>query len=209
MSPIRSIQWLVAWVTWLLTGATARWLGAMPDTRQRVYFANHTSHLDFVVLWAALPAAVRCANPAGGRCGLLGEGLAQAVSRPAGLSRGPDRAAIERRRRHPRGHRRLGARRDRNHGAGARRRKLAHPLSRGHARTGGRTRAVQARPLSSLSGVSGTRTRAGVARPTRARSTRREKFCRCRSSPPRLSDCRCGSRRARTVTRSWIAPDKL
>ncbi len=25
----------------------------------RVFFANHTSHLDFVVLWASLPAAVR------------------------------------------------------------------------------------------------------------------------------------------------------
>jgi 1-acyl-sn-glycerol-3-phosphate acyltransferase len=27
--------------------------------RQRIYFANHTSHLDFVVLWSALPAEAR------------------------------------------------------------------------------------------------------------------------------------------------------
>ena len=29
------------------------------DVRQRVYFANHTSHLDFVVIWAALPSRIR------------------------------------------------------------------------------------------------------------------------------------------------------
>jgi 1-acyl-sn-glycerol-3-phosphate acyltransferase len=30
-----------------------------PSTRQRVYFANHTSHLDFVVLWSVLPRKLR------------------------------------------------------------------------------------------------------------------------------------------------------
>lgn len=29
------------------------------DGRQRIYFANHSSHLDFIVIWAALPAAAR------------------------------------------------------------------------------------------------------------------------------------------------------
>jgi len=43
----------------VLSGAQARWTGCAPSDRQRVYFANHTSHLDFVVLWAALPPAVR------------------------------------------------------------------------------------------------------------------------------------------------------
>ncbi len=43
----------------LATGATARWLGCGPDQRQRIYFANHTSHLDTLVLWAVLPTAVR------------------------------------------------------------------------------------------------------------------------------------------------------
>ena len=43
----------------LLSGAQARWVGCRPDRRQRVYFANHTSHLDFIVLWAALPAELR------------------------------------------------------------------------------------------------------------------------------------------------------
>lgn len=40
-------------------GTSVFWTGGPPDERQRVYFANHTSHLDFVVLWSALPPAVR------------------------------------------------------------------------------------------------------------------------------------------------------
>lgn len=43
----------------LLSGAQARWAGCAPSARQRIYFANHTSHLDFVVLWTVLPRAVR------------------------------------------------------------------------------------------------------------------------------------------------------
>jgi len=45
----------------LLTGVRARWVGANPAdaAAQRVYFANHTSHLDAVVLWASLPDALR------------------------------------------------------------------------------------------------------------------------------------------------------
>jgi 1-acyl-sn-glycerol-3-phosphate acyltransferase len=36
-----------------------RWVNVRPSTRQRVYFANHTSHLDFVVLWSVLPRKLR------------------------------------------------------------------------------------------------------------------------------------------------------
>jgi 1-acyl-sn-glycerol-3-phosphate acyltransferase len=36
-----------------------RWINCRPATRQRVYFANHTSHLDFVVLWSVLPRKLR------------------------------------------------------------------------------------------------------------------------------------------------------
>lgn len=43
----------------ILSGASARWIDSQPDTCQRVYFANHTSHLDAIVLWSALPQAVR------------------------------------------------------------------------------------------------------------------------------------------------------
>ncbi|WP_164101152.1 lysophospholipid acyltransferase family protein [Candidatus Laterigemmans baculatus] len=43
----------------LLSGYTVRWVDCQPDTCQRVYFANHTSHLDAVVLWSALPRHLR------------------------------------------------------------------------------------------------------------------------------------------------------
>src|SRR5262249_12034999 len=42
-----------------LSGVQVRWQGCVPEPRQRIYFANHTSHLDFVVLWSALPAESR------------------------------------------------------------------------------------------------------------------------------------------------------
>ena len=43
----------------LLSGSTVRWIDCQPDTCQRVYFANHTSHLDALVLWSSLPRDVR------------------------------------------------------------------------------------------------------------------------------------------------------
>lgn len=46
-------------LTRLVTGAQARWVGSAPTTGQRVYFANHSSHLDALVLWAALPPELR------------------------------------------------------------------------------------------------------------------------------------------------------
>lgn len=42
-----------------LSGASVRLIDSQPDTCQRVYFANHTSHLDAIVLWSALPPEVR------------------------------------------------------------------------------------------------------------------------------------------------------
>ncbi|TBU87760.1 lysophospholipid acyltransferase family protein [Phytopseudomonas dryadis] len=43
----------------LLTGARALWLGSTPQPVQRIYYANHSSHGDFVLLWASLPAELR------------------------------------------------------------------------------------------------------------------------------------------------------
>jgi 1-acyl-sn-glycerol-3-phosphate acyltransferase len=40
-------------------GATPRWIGSEPSAVQRIYFANHTSHLDTMALWAALPPVLR------------------------------------------------------------------------------------------------------------------------------------------------------
>jgi 1-acyl-sn-glycerol-3-phosphate acyltransferase len=50
---------LLAGVARLLSGASIRWMDVAPDLRQRIYFANHTSHLDSVVLWSALPPEIR------------------------------------------------------------------------------------------------------------------------------------------------------
>jgi len=52
----------------LVSGASVFYLDRPPDEAQRVYFANHTSHLDFVVLWSSLPENVRpLVRPVAGR----------------------------------------------------------------------------------------------------------------------------------------------
>ena len=43
----------------LLTGAQARWQGCPPKAEQRIYFANHQSHADLILMWAALPEELR------------------------------------------------------------------------------------------------------------------------------------------------------
>lgn len=43
----------------LLTGSQARWYGCPPKAVQRIYFANHQSHVDLVMIWAALPKELR------------------------------------------------------------------------------------------------------------------------------------------------------
>ena len=42
-----------------LSGASSAWKNCQPDTCQRVYFGNHTSHLDMLVVWSSLPSYVR------------------------------------------------------------------------------------------------------------------------------------------------------
>ena len=41
------------------SGPSVRWAGDIPCQRQCIFFANHASHLDFVVLWAVLPSQLR------------------------------------------------------------------------------------------------------------------------------------------------------
>lgn len=50
---------IVSFLLRALCGAVARWQGCAPSQGQRIYFANHTSHLDAVVLWATLPPGLR------------------------------------------------------------------------------------------------------------------------------------------------------
>jgi 1-acyl-sn-glycerol-3-phosphate acyltransferase len=54
----------LALIAKLVSGTKVRWIDAQPDTCQRVYFANHTSHLDALVLWSCLPREVRAVTRA-------------------------------------------------------------------------------------------------------------------------------------------------
>lgn len=59
---------LIAGLARLVCGPTVEWRCDPHAPGQRIYFANHSSHLDFVVLWASLPAAQRRAvRPVAGR----------------------------------------------------------------------------------------------------------------------------------------------
>jgi 1-acyl-sn-glycerol-3-phosphate acyltransferase len=50
---------LLNFVARLITGAQGHWMGCPPSADQRIYFANHQSHLDWVLIWAALPSELR------------------------------------------------------------------------------------------------------------------------------------------------------
>ncbi|KRS14016.1 acyl-phosphate glycerol 3-phosphate acyltransferase [Roseovarius atlanticus] len=43
----------------LITAVRAIWDGVEPVPSQRVYFANHTSNGDFILIWTVLPSALR------------------------------------------------------------------------------------------------------------------------------------------------------
>jgi 1-acyl-sn-glycerol-3-phosphate acyltransferase len=62
------IETALASVCRLVTGATVDWRCDPSATAQRIYFGNHSSHLDFIVIWSALPPGRRrCARPVAGR----------------------------------------------------------------------------------------------------------------------------------------------
>ena len=50
---------LLSFIARLITGAQGHWKGCPPTAQQRIYFANHQSHLDWVLIWAALPKDLR------------------------------------------------------------------------------------------------------------------------------------------------------
>lgn len=56
--PIRMID-ILAGVAKILTGASGVWVENQPNKKQRIYFANHTSNLDTIIIWSALPANLR------------------------------------------------------------------------------------------------------------------------------------------------------
>jgi 1-acyl-sn-glycerol-3-phosphate acyltransferase len=59
MSKAELMGQLLALIARLITGAQGHWKGSPPMAEQRIYFANHQSHLDWVLIWAALPRELR------------------------------------------------------------------------------------------------------------------------------------------------------
>src|SRR5215510_4493815 len=43
----------------LVTGVRGNWQGCVPALEPRIYFANHNSHGDFLLVWTVLPPALR------------------------------------------------------------------------------------------------------------------------------------------------------
>ena len=56
---VKLMSWFLLGLIRLLTGSQARWYGCPPKAEQRIYFANHQSHADLVLMWAALPHELR------------------------------------------------------------------------------------------------------------------------------------------------------
>jgi 1-acyl-sn-glycerol-3-phosphate acyltransferase len=55
----RFLDWILLLSLRAMTGVTSRWEGCRAEARQRIYCVNHTSHLDFPLVRAALPPAFR------------------------------------------------------------------------------------------------------------------------------------------------------
>jgi len=53
------IDSILATAAQIVAGSTVRWAGCAPSEEQRIYIANHSSHLDFIVLWSYLPPWLR------------------------------------------------------------------------------------------------------------------------------------------------------
>lgn len=50
---------ILAFIVRVLVGARAQWTGCAPSEAVRIYYANHTSHMDTIALWCALPSDLR------------------------------------------------------------------------------------------------------------------------------------------------------
>jgi 1-acyl-sn-glycerol-3-phosphate acyltransferase len=60
----RAVASIITAFARIVTGARSYWIGCAAVSRTRIYYANHTSHGDFVLLWAVLPPALReCTRP--------------------------------------------------------------------------------------------------------------------------------------------------
>jgi 1-acyl-sn-glycerol-3-phosphate acyltransferase len=57
IAPVLAVA--VTGVARLITGVRGNWLGCLPEAKPRIYFANHRSHGDFVLIWTVLPPSLR------------------------------------------------------------------------------------------------------------------------------------------------------
>ena len=53
------IELLLIGLTRFLVGGSTQWIDCEPSESQRIYFANHASHLDTLLIWTALPYELR------------------------------------------------------------------------------------------------------------------------------------------------------
>jgi 1-acyl-sn-glycerol-3-phosphate acyltransferase len=62
MTRADAFGYLLSFLARLITGAQGHWKGCPPKAEQRIYFANHQSHFDWVLIWAALPRELRAST---------------------------------------------------------------------------------------------------------------------------------------------------
>ncbi len=86
---------LLVGIVKLLVGAYARWVGTQPTAAQRIYFANHTSHIDTLAIWSSLPRRPAPAHAAHRRTRLLGQRVCASTSRRVGSARSSSIARAE------------------------------------------------------------------------------------------------------------------
>jgi 1-acyl-sn-glycerol-3-phosphate acyltransferase len=55
----RAAAWLIVLAARTITRKSVRFLDRIDDARQRIFFANHSSHLDFILIWSSLPRHLR------------------------------------------------------------------------------------------------------------------------------------------------------
>jgi 1-acyl-sn-glycerol-3-phosphate acyltransferase len=73
-------------LTRFLVGGHSRWIGSEPHERQRIYFANHGSHIDTLLLWSALPKHLRATTHAAAAADYWGQGAVKRFIAQKGLN---------------------------------------------------------------------------------------------------------------------------
>lgn len=73
-------------LTRFLVGGYSHWIGTAPHDRQRIYFANHGSHLDTLLLWSALPRNLRANTHAAAAADYWGQGAVKRFIAQQGLN---------------------------------------------------------------------------------------------------------------------------